>query len=66
MSRGKGPPPPKVNKYDLPSKLCATCGKPFTWRKKWEKVWDEIRYCSRRCREGKERTRPGQSAAPDD
>ena len=37
-------------KGDLPQKTCATCGKPFAWRKKWEKVWDEVRYCSDRCR----------------
>jgi len=23
---------------------------PFDWRKKWEKVWDEVKYCSDRCR----------------
>ena len=39
-----------VKKQDLPTKLCATCGKPFTWRKKWAKDWDEVRYCSDRCR----------------
>ncbi len=22
----------------------------FTWRKKWEKVWNEVKYCSDRCR----------------
>jgi hypothetical protein len=37
-------------KSDLPEKTCATCGRPFTWRKKWAKVWDEVRYCSDRCR----------------
>jgi hypothetical protein len=37
-------------KRDLPQKTCVTCGRAFTWRKKWEKVWDEVRYCSRRCR----------------
>ncbi|MEM0942810.1 MAG: DUF2256 domain-containing protein [Pseudomonadota bacterium] len=37
-------------KGDLPQKTCATCGRPFTWRKKWERVWDEVRYCSERCR----------------
>lgn len=42
-----------VKKGDLPQKICATCGKPFAWRKKWEKVWDEVRYCSDRCRSGK-------------
>ncbi|MHA6325737.1 DUF2256 domain-containing protein [Roseivivax sp. CAU 1753] len=37
-------------KSDLPTKLCATCGKPFTWRHKWADVWDAVRYCSDRCR----------------
>ncbi|WP_083825460.1 DUF2256 domain-containing protein [Roseobacter litoralis] len=36
-------------KGDLPQKICATCGRPFAWRKKWEKVWDEVRYCSKKC-----------------
>ena len=22
----------------------------FTWRKKWARVWDEVKYCSDRCR----------------
>ncbi|PNW83999.1 hypothetical protein CHLRE_04g212350v5 [Chlamydomonas reinhardtii] len=44
-NRGKA-----VAKENLPTKVCATCGLPFTWRKKWEKVWDEVRYCSDRCR----------------
>ena len=37
-------------KEDLPIKVCAGCGRPFAWRKKWERVWDEVRYCSERCR----------------
>jgi hypothetical protein len=37
-------------KQNLPVKPCAVCGRPFTWRKKWEKVWDEVRYCSDACR----------------
>ena len=36
----------------LPSKVCVTCGRSFTWRKKWERTWDEVRYCSKRCRGG--------------
>ncbi|MFN5679800.1 MAG: DUF2256 domain-containing protein, partial [Flavobacteriia bacterium] len=24
--------------------------RPFSWRKKWEKNWDEVKYCSDRCR----------------
>lgn len=35
---------------DLPVKTCATCGRPMRWRRKWAKVWDEVRYCSDRCR----------------
>jgi hypothetical protein len=45
--------PRGVMKSSLPQKTCATCGKPFTWRKKWERVWDEVRYCSDRCRSAK-------------
>ncbi len=37
-------------KADLPVKTCAVCGRPFTWRKSWAKVWDEVRYCSDKCR----------------
>ncbi|MFW2542588.1 DUF2256 domain-containing protein [Primorskyibacter sp. 2E107] len=36
-------------KSELPSKPCATCRRPFTWRKKWAKVWDDVKYCSQRC-----------------
>jgi hypothetical protein len=34
----------------LPTKPCAVCGRTITWRKKWERTWDEVRYCSDRCR----------------
>lgn len=36
-------------KPHLPEKVCATCGRPFTWRKKWEKNWENVKYCSKRC-----------------
>jgi hypothetical protein len=39
-----------IKKASLPSKVCIHCQRPFTWRKKWEKVWDEVKYCSDRCR----------------
>ncbi|WP_394993635.1 DUF2256 domain-containing protein [Emticicia sp.] len=42
-----------VKKENLPSKTCINCGKPFTWRKKWEKVWGEVKYCSNVCRSNK-------------
>jgi hypothetical protein len=39
-----------VKKQHLPGKLCVRCGLPFSWRKKWERVWDEVKYCSDACR----------------
>ncbi len=32
-------------------KHCQSCGRPFSWRKKWERDWDNVRYCSRACRQ---------------
>ena len=43
-------------KSDLPQKTCQHCGLPFAWRKMWEKVWDEVKYCSDRCRSERKRT----------
>lgn len=34
-------------------KTCASCGRSIEWRKKWEKNWDEIKYCSDACRRHK-------------
>ena len=31
-------------------KICPICEKPFSWRKKWERNWEEVKYCSERCR----------------
>jgi hypothetical protein len=39
-------------KADLPVKDCAACGRPFTWRKKWARDWDNVRHCSDACRSG--------------
>jgi len=43
-------------KSELPQKICKTCQRPFNWRKKWEKVWNEVLYCSERCRKNKKAT----------
>ena len=40
-------------KGDLPTKTCATCGLDFAWRKKWARDWDDVRYCSEKCRRNK-------------
>jgi hypothetical protein len=43
-------------KLFLPEKTCITCGRPFSWRKKWEKDWENVKYCSDRCRKSKTKT----------
>ena len=42
------------------SKICVVCGRPFTWRKKWERCWDEVTTCSKRC--NSERRKSNRSA----
>ena len=51
-------------KADLPQKTCATCGRPFAWRRKWADVWDEVRYCSDRCRGARRKAGAEASADP--
>lgn len=46
-------------KADLPVKTCVVCGRPFSWRKKWERVWDEVTVCSDRCRTEKKKAKAG-------
>lgn len=50
--------PRQRQKADLPSKPCAVCGRPFTWRKKWADCWDEVKYCSERCRRHRSASKP--------
>ena len=38
---GSMPPEPKT---------CQSCGRTIEWRKKWERDWDQVRYCSTACR----------------
>lgn len=42
--------PRGIKKSDLPRKTCVFCQRSFTWRKKWEKVWSDVKYCSEKCR----------------
>ncbi|MEB3239762.1 MAG: DUF2256 domain-containing protein [Cyanobacteriota bacterium] len=48
---------------DRPTKTCVCCGRPFQWRRKWKTVWDEVRYCSERCR-NEFRRRPSAQKKP--
>ena len=38
------------NKSYLPSKPCAACGRPMSWRKAWARTWETVKYCSDACR----------------
>jgi len=44
----------KGNKQALPSKLCVACRRPMTWRKRWARTWDEVKFCSDACRKAGE------------
>lgn len=34
----------------LSTKTCPSCNRPFQYRKKWKKNWEEILYCSTKCK----------------
>ena len=35
------------------TRACVVCGRTIQWRKKWERSWDQVRYCSDGCRRRK-------------
>ena len=39
-----------IKKSDLPSKICANCHQTFFWRKKWNRAWEEVKFCSKKCK----------------
>jgi hypothetical protein len=41
------------NKASLPSKPCAACGLPMSWRRRWARHWADVKYCSAACRRQK-------------
>lgn len=49
LSADAVPRAPPMSKSNLPAKLCVVCARPFTWRKKWERCWEEVSTCSQRC-----------------
>lgn len=36
-----------------PDKNCVVCGRVITWRKKWARDWENVKYCSQACRQRK-------------
>ena len=55
--------PNGVAKGDLPSKTCPACGRPFTWRKKWARDWENVVYCSDRCRRDRGRQKTAEPSS---
>jgi len=47
-----------------PPKVCLRCGRAFEWRKKWERDWEQVRYCSEKCRRAPARPDSGVPAPP--
>ena len=37
----------------MESKVCLACGRPFEYRKKWQDIWPEVKYCSAFCKSAK-------------
>jgi hypothetical protein len=31
-------------------RICAVCGRGISWRRKWARDWDSVKYCSEACR----------------
>ena len=52
-----------VKKENLPTKVCVTCERPFTWRKKWESCWDEVTTCSKSCNAKRRAAKQGGNAS---
>ncbi|MFN3330694.1 MAG: DUF2256 domain-containing protein [Acidobacteria bacterium] len=46
-----------LSKEHLPVKYCVVCGLPFKWRKKWKRVWENVKYCGERCRRNKHKSK---------
>lgn len=42
----------------LETKNCALCGRVITWRKKWAQSWQDIKFCSDRCRGARKAKEP--------
>ncbi|MDA8768822.1 DUF2256 domain-containing protein [Winogradskyella sp.] len=45
--------PKGTKKEHLPTKICPVCQRPFTWRKKWERDWENVIYCCQKCKKEK-------------
>ncbi|MFA7495584.1 MAG: DUF2256 domain-containing protein [Acidithiobacillus sp.] len=46
-----------------PEKICPVCQRPFSWRKRWERCWSEVVYCSDACRKRRQHCSKGHTHA---
>jgi len=53
----------RYTKSNLPEKTCGACGRPFAWRKKWARHWDDVKTCSERCKSDLRRKKHGRALA---
>lgn len=51
--------PNGIKKENLPTKVCVVCKRPFMWRKKWERCWDEVTTCSKSCNAARRKSPKG-------
>ena len=40
---------PEADRAETTGKVCAVCGRRITWRAKWARDWEQVRYCSAAC-----------------
>lgn len=55
-----------MKKENLPTKTCVVCDRPFTWRKKWERCWDEVTTCSKSCNAARRREKQSGASGADE
>jgi hypothetical protein len=52
-------------KASLSTKTCIVCNRDFQYRKKWAKVWEDVKYCSDKCRQNKSSAKKNDPVDPD-
>ncbi|WP_146412586.1 MULTISPECIES: DUF2256 domain-containing protein [Crateriforma] len=57
-------PKNRDRKRTLPQKVCPVCGRTFAWRKKWRSHWEQVLYCSQRCRRQRDASSADRTPSP--
>ena len=48
--RGDEAMKPSAHPSDGATRTCASCGRVIAWRRTWARDWEQVRWCSQRCR----------------